>query len=510
MSSEKFIKIGLGISVGVLSFAFLFLAFITNSNDSYAIPTGIDYSGKPTSTFTSNVTSSSITNYIQQANGGGGGAAGSSAIDNFNVPSTFKTSDNSKPLYKLMKNLETPTTSEEFELIDENPSSITDKGILYILGHGYNVTNTSHDIFSTGTYGAVTDGNIKEYITQIALWVYIYEHKSTFSETYCANGGCDFKVGDTLVSTTEVRNIITTAGNKSGYNYLKYITLLVDNANNYTGGGTSQISAINGNSLSYTINNDYTLLTTEAITPAASSNIVNYMYYSVEVNDPEGYGVYITNAAGARIGDLSIMSGSFKVAVPLASDLTTMDLTKVQIKVFGHFIYDDGYEYRVTNSPDGLLNTDKTQKFSNVLLGYVPYEIQGVNFNLHNFTKISKVDITDSTELPGATLELTNKATNEKQTWVSTTVPHYVSLSAGNYKLCETIQPEGFELQTECIDFTVTANEIQTVTMTNTPVGIPDTSRYASSFIKFIGFVFVVLGCAVTTIILLTKKSSEV
>lgn len=477
--------------------------FFINIKNSYA---EVDYSGMPDDTFNSNATTPvEIKNYIRTAANNSNDAV----YNNFNVPNNLLTADGSKPLYLLMKNLDTPLETESFELIDgENPTNISDNGILYILGHGYNISNTSNNIFTSKAYGNVTDNNIKQYITQIALWLYIYEKKSTFSETYCAASGCDFTNNSTAMSASDVRTLITSASNVSGYNYLKYITALVDAAKSYSGGGSSGMSAVDSNSLGFVINDSFTTLTTDSIYPSAISNAANYMYYSIEIDNPDNYDVSITDTDGHEIEELDgILTDPFKVVVNLdEDDITTMDLSAITIKVKGHFIVDEGFEYRVTDSSENeLINADKTQKYSNVLLGYVPTEEVEVEFTLRNFTKISKIDVTSGNELPGATLEIKqNNATVDH--WVSSTVPHYVTLTPGPYQLCETAAPENYIRSTECIDFEVTEDGITAVTMENARV--PDTGFNKSSLPIIIGIFFLIIGGAFTTFVVLTKKNS--
>ena len=105
-------------------------------------------------------------------------------------------------------------------------------------------------------------------------------------------------------------------------------------------------------------------------------------------------------------------------------------------------------------------------------------EVKVVNTKTPSKIVISKQDITTKAELPGATLVI--KDANQKviDTWVSTTTPHYIStLAPGKYTLCETIAPEGYQLNTECINFTVNRDGgvEQTVIMYNTP--IPEKSK---------------------------------
>ena len=71
---------------------------------------------------------------------------------------------------------------------------------------------------------------------------------------------------------------------------------------------------------------------------------------------------------------------------------------------------------------------------------------------------ISKSDITQSKEIPGATLVVKDKAGNTLYTWVSTNESKKITLSEGEYSLSETIAPEGYKLSTTTIYFKVDAN----------------------------------------------------
>ena len=85
---------------------------------------------------------------------------------------------------------------------------------------------------------------------------------------------------------------------------------------------------------------------------------------------------------------------------------------------------------------------------------------------------ISKVDVTNGKELPGATLVIKDANGKEIKKWVSTTEPTYFELDPGKYTLTETIAPEGFKLSTETIDFEVKPDGTTTnVVMYNEPFG---------------------------------------
>lgn len=93
----------------------------------------------------------------------------------------------------------------------------------------------------------------------------------------------------------------------------------------------------------------------------------------------------------------------------------------------------------------------------------------------NDFTKIdiSKRDITDESELPGAYLTVTDSAGTVVDEWISTTEPHRIeALMPGTYTLTETQAPQGHDTA-ESITFTVQeSGEIQTVAMYDQPIHI--------------------------------------
>ena len=199
------------------------------------------------------------------------------------------------------------------------------------------------------------------------------------------------------------------------------------------------------------------------------------------------------------------ITSSFKVVVPLKEDLSTMDLTSIKVHVYAHFLKPTGNEYRVTDSTNPLIDSNKKQVYTNVYYGYTPNEVIETNFNLYNFTKISKIDVANSNELPGATLVITDKndSTNT-ETWVSTDTPHYTYLKNGDYQLCETLAPDGYEKSTECIDFSVDGTKITSVVMEN--AHIPNTSAFRKTTIYIIGGILMLLGIGSFGYVMYKKK----
>lgn len=500
------------------------VVFISNSKESYAIDTGVFKNGFPSTTFTPNFTTANTINYVSSAFGTN--TTYQNYYKNFNVQANYAdNTSNPKPLYQLQKNLETPKSTESFEKTDDSPIDINDNGISYIINHGYNTTNTMNTIFSDNSHGAVNDNAIKQYITQVALWLYIYEKKESLA-SICEDTGngydaCDFlDNSNAIVSASNIRAMLNAASNINGYGYLAYITDLVDEAKSYGGTQTSTIANF-PSKFNYSISSDNTKATISGLSPNITGNATNYMYYAVEISDPNDYKAYIADSNGKKLNNTTKMTGNFSVVIPLNGNLNSMDLRSVTIKVYAYFAYDYNKSYIVTSSSSDPLNvednnlmvrygTEKYNRFSTAVVGFTPYEIIKTEFSPNNFTQIRKVDITNSNELPGADLVITdvNNSSN-KWEWTSTSQPHYISLNNGSYKLCETQAPVNFVRRTDCINFTIDGTKITTVVMENTPVHIPDTQKMLNKVLIILGILSVIGGIGI--LIYFTKyKNKEI
>ena len=83
--------------------------------------------------------------------------------------------------------------------------------------------------------------------------------------------------------------------------------------------------------------------------------------------------------------------------------------------------------------------------------------------------EVSKKDITNDEELPGAHLIIKDKDGKTVEEWTSTEVPHMVNLPAGEYTLTEVTAPKGYDVA-ETVPFTVTDSmEIQHVQIYDSP-----------------------------------------
>lgn len=384
-------------------------------------------------------------------------------IDNFKVQKNYATFDNSLPLYSLMKNLSYPTTNEIFRLTDNNPKEINDKGIIYIINHGYNKTNTTNSIFTTNKYGEVEDSSIQEYITQIALWIYMLENNYENLD-YCRNykdniNTCSFynTSSNTEMTVEGVKGMIAQAGTKKEYKYLNYITDLVNEANNYRYSNTT-MNPISNAAVGYNYSQDH--ITTNLITPSPDKKSTkNYLDYSIEISDPENYGVYVTNKDGVKITKMNSLTEGFKVYIPLKEDITTMDLTKVRISIKGVFLDDTkAYSYSVEKDDDN--------EFANQVIGYTSLKEEYVGFNLKNFTRIS--NNINGREIPGGTLVIKDKATERQVAkWINKKVPHNLILSEGTYELCQEAVDEKYILNNNCVEFNINKNKINSEVIEN-------------------------------------------
>ena len=131
------------------------------------------------------------------------------------------------------------------------------------------------------------------------------------------------------------------------------------------------------------------------------------------------------------------------------------------------------YTLREVTAPDGYLRAEDV-KFTVKDTG----EIQKVAMK-DDYTKveISKQDITNSKEIPGAKLTIFDKDGKEVESWVSEDKPHYIEkLPVGEYTLREVTAPDGYEVA-EDVKFTVAeTGEIQTVVMKDAPKKQPETT----------------------------------
>lgn len=523
--------------ISIIIVIILFGVLIINGvSVGYAI--SLDTSGIPNGNFTTNVTSSNpaTMNLV-------GDALGSSSSytqaekDSFKVVENIRDSDGTYPLYLFSKNSMVPRNSETFEYGSAygNPTVISDAGLKYIIRNGYNGskigTKSANNIFDRDDlkteYGVVSNNNEKQYITQIAIWKYLYQKSSTFNQ-YCSNSRCAF---NGVADLNRLNTILTAAA--ASNKKLNYINKLVDEANNPPAANDNTFT-ISNKINNYEFKNNRAYIVTGLI---SLTNVdTRFVNWSATVIDPNNYGITILDENENELSNTSNLSADAKIRlkVPLRSDLTTMNLTTAGVKLQFNVLTEDvlARDFRVSTTTDNTIvvgaGGTKVENFSNVLMGAVTSSSSERSYNLRNFTDIRKTDLGSGDEIGGAGLAIYSASDIDSQSnlpksgttvlkdgnnndlaWVSEAgKSKKLFLDDGNYALCETVAPDGYESKTECIPFTVANNTaITVVTMTNSLIPIPDTGTFKSFLPYIFGFSAFIIGCG--TVFYLTKVKKK-
>ena len=144
-------------------------------------------------------------------------------------------------------------------------------------------------------------------------------------------------------------------------------------------------------------------------------------------------------------------------------DLTEGEYTLTETKApNGYILNNTPIIFKVTSTGEV---TDVNGKIMNTII------IDNTKIPTTTKVSISKKDITNGNEVPGAKLVVKDKNSNVVDSWTSTNTPHIITgLTEGEYTLNEVIAPNGYILSNETIKFTVKADGTTTnVVMYNTP-----------------------------------------
>ena len=145
--------------------------------------------------------------------------------------------------------------------------------------------------------------------------------------------------------------------------------------------------------------------------------------------------------------------GGFVIKIPV-SDIPEGKKVTFSLKFSGSYTKEKAYYYYVNDAHQRLM-------YDGLEETYHPVEAS-ITLTVKNYidkhdVEISKTDVTQQKELPGATLVLKDENGNEIDKWVSTTTSHKVTVYEGDYSLTETIAPKGYKLSTTTIYFRVDA-----------------------------------------------------
>ena len=299
-----------------------------------------------------------------------------------------------------------------------NPTKV-DNGLAYIIANGYKGTKAD--------YG--NDSKMKQYyITQLAIYTYL--------------GQANPK------NNNDVHNAVWDLVNKAKA------------ANNES--NTKLNVSLNASNTNMKLTSDGRYFISDEITVSSNNNNAEFT-----IGGSANVNTEIVDANGNKVN--KVKNGSKVYARIPASTIQAGQSVTVSVAVNGQATKQTAYVYTPSSSKYQKIvpsitypETESTQATIKVKVAKEKIQTQ---------VKISKQDITTKKELPGAKLVIKDANGKEVISWTSGTTAKTISgLQAGNYTLCETAAPAGYELYTECIKFTVKADgTVSTVIMYNAP-----------------------------------------
>ena len=434
------------------------------------------------------------------------------AVDSFKIPLNYSISGDSRAIYTLQKNLSIPGSTETIGDDANNPVAIDLDGIEYIINHGYYDSNNPGDFFNKSNYGSMNN-NIKQYLTQMALWLLIYEDTDHYgalcSSTIDANvTGCNFNFkqvsGETTtytpISATNVRTIIDKAAAENGYQYLGLITDFVDAAKQFNGKYVYNVDT--EQEANYTVENN--LVLTNLITPISKGE--KMINYDLSIEDPNHYGAYLIDSSGTKITTLTNRTGAFRIAIPVSNYGEGMDLTSVRVRISGKFITYFPYNYHITDTPNqSLIDAGTMNRYSFLVAPVTNKNSSTREIFPFNYILLSKVDVASGKDIPNVELTVIDKVTNNAVATITTSnKPTMVMIANGDYKLCESSSSSEYSSTKQCSDFTVDGKKIIRVKLESAKV--PNTAAGAYKGFYYIGSLLLLVGIGVVTTLLFKEK----
>ncbi len=174
----------------------------------------------------------------------------------------------------------------------------------------------------------------------------------------------------------------------------------------------------------------------------------------IKINTANLNGKLSYSLTGSPAGSKIVKSGEgIRVKIPIDKIGNNKQIT-VTLNVGSTYKSQRGYYYFYNDNYQKVLYNELLDK--NVS---IQDSIKMVVRNKTEFeVDISKSDITQSKEIPGATLVVKDKTGKTLYNWISTTEVKKIILTEGEYSLSETIAPVGYKLSTTTIEFKVDAN----------------------------------------------------
>ena len=302
--------------------------------------------------------------------------------------------------------------------------AVNDLAIQYIIDSGLD-DKTDNDFFAT----------------QAALWIYLLDNGMMKDTEY--------------KYIAKIKTQINSATYKNTY-VAQDIKRILNNAY-----GVKRTGSFTGTKLS---------ISTRNITFSAQGKYYVSNFINVDTNmTNDNWNVKLTAPAGSYVDK---NNSGFTIYVPVSS-VGEGETVRVSAQVSGNAVIRTTYRYSANSSvyQDMLYASRENKLITDTINGSIykekPVEPEKEPTKIY----ISKKDITNKEELPGATLIVRNSKGTEIDRWVSTNEPHYVkNLPVGTYTLEEIYAPDGYVLSNEKITFKVYKDgKTSTVTMYNKP-----------------------------------------
>ena len=303
-------------------------------------------------------------------------------------------------------------------------SVVNDLAIQYIIDSGLD-DKTDNDFFAT----------------QAALWIYLLDNGMMKDTEY--------------KYIAKIKTQINSATYKNTY-VAQDIKRILNNAY-----GVKKTGSFSGTKLS---------ISTRNITFSAQGKYYVSNFVNVDTNmTNDNWNVKLTAPAGSYVDK---NNSGFTIYVPVSS-VGEGETVRVSAQVSGNAVIRTTYRYSANSSvyQDMLYASRENKLITDTINGSIYKEKPAEPEKEPTKIYISKKDITNKEELPGATLIVRNSRGTEIDRWVSTNEPHYVkNLPVGTYTLEEIYAPDGYVLSNEKITFKVYKDgKTSTVTMYNKP-----------------------------------------
>lgn len=394
---------------------------------------------------------------------------------------------NGKTVYVYCIDLDKKSSPSTGTTINKTGSALG-AGYAYILNNGYPYDN--YQGMDVGErYGA----------TQIAMWWYVdylngIEYKVTPRSEYRNSNGQSY---DPLQNFKN--------GSYKNTNVYKMAYALKEGAKKASYANPSM--KLNITNANMTLSKDKKYYESSQIGVTSSGIDGNY---SVTLNSAPS-GTIVTAMNGNKQTSFSA-NDKFIVKVPVAKYKNLSN--NFTINVTANATVKKAYKYVASSSLQGLVAVFPETKSltSNGKLTYTATRV-----------KISKLDMANGENLPGAKLEVKDAKGNIVASWTSTKEDYYIdNLPVGKYTLTETMAPDGYILSSETVEFEIKSDgTIASVIMYNAPeeteeeipeavvtetVVVPDTASTASTIMYIVGAIIIIVG---TGLVIKNVKKEE-